>query len=165
MRMPWPTSTAPSKIDPTYTWAYINRGSTYRSMNRYDDALADFNRAIGLRSGDAWNHFEVAVTLRLLGRPLEHDHWREAVHILTAEASAGGSDAVHASGNLLVIYCALPEWDKAAEEVERFLTYAPTPSRIREALEDLAQLPETLPVDLPLLQSLQRRLESTTPGL
>ncbi|MGY5052377.1 hypothetical protein ACWDE0_43650, partial [Streptomyces sp. 900105755] len=135
-----------------------------RAMGHYDNALTDFNHAIELDPTDAWDHFEVAVALRLLADPREHEHWRRAVEILTAEASAGGTDAAHARGNLLVVYCALAVWDKAAEELERFLAYAPTPSRIREALQDLTDLQQTLPMDLALLQPLRQRLEAAAAG-
>ena len=44
----WPTSTAPSNSTPIYAWAIGSRGQTYQAMERYDEALADFNRAIEL---------------------------------------------------------------------------------------------------------------------
>ena len=44
---PWPTSTAPSNSTPT-TWVIGSRDQTYQAMERYDEALADLNRAIEL---------------------------------------------------------------------------------------------------------------------
>ena len=44
----WLTSTAPSNSTPSDAWAIAIRGQTYRAMGRYDEALADFNRAIEL---------------------------------------------------------------------------------------------------------------------
>jgi tetratricopeptide (TPR) repeat protein len=40
------------ELDAEYAWAIARRGETYREMERYDDALADFNRAIELDPGD-----------------------------------------------------------------------------------------------------------------
>jgi tetratricopeptide (TPR) repeat protein len=34
------------------TWAIASRGQTFRLMERYEEALADFNRAIELDPGD-----------------------------------------------------------------------------------------------------------------
>ncbi|MFD4501762.1 tetratricopeptide repeat protein [Streptomyces sp. NPDC058457] len=152
------------ELNNSYAWAIAQRGITHRVMEHFEDAVADFDRAIGLDPDDAWAHFEAAVTLRLLGDPGEHEHWRRAVAILTDEASTDGSDAIDAMGGLLVIYCALPEWDKAAEETERFLARAPQPSRVREALQDLTDLQRTLSVDPALLQPLRRRLEDAAAG-
>ncbi|MEV7982471.1 tetratricopeptide repeat protein [Streptomyces sp. NPDC086519] len=148
------------ELDSAHAWTLVQRGVTRRALAHYEDALADFDRAVELDPDDVWAHFETAVTLRLLGNSQEHEHWRKAVAVLTDEASTEGSDATDAIGGLLVIYCALPEWDKAAEETERFLARAPEPSRIRETLQDLADLQQTLSVDPALLQPLRRRLEN-----
>ena len=152
------------ELNPDDAWSIAIRGATHRLAGHYDDALADFDHALELNPDDAWVHFQVAATLRLLARPREHEHWRKAVEILTAETSAGGSSTVHARGILLVVYCALPEWDNAAEELERFLACAPKPSHIREALQDLTDLPQTLPVAPTLLQPLRQRLENAAAG-
>ncbi|WP_217554076.1 tetratricopeptide repeat protein [Streptomyces sp. GbtcB6] len=147
------------ELNSTYAWALAQRGVTHRVLEHFDAAVADFDRAVELDPDNAWAHFEAAVTLRLLGNPQEHEHWRKAVAILTEEVSTEGSDATDAMGGLLVIYCALPEWDKAAEETERFLARAPQPARVREALQDLTDLQRTLSVDPALLRPLRRRLE------
>jgi tetratricopeptide (TPR) repeat protein len=43
---------APAVTAPEYAWAISQRRETYRLMERYDDALADFNRAIELDPND-----------------------------------------------------------------------------------------------------------------
>ncbi|MGY6020357.1 tetratricopeptide repeat protein [Streptomyces spinosirectus] len=152
------------ELNNTYAWAIAQRGVTHRTMEHYDDALTDLTRAIELDPNEAWFHFESAVALRLLGRSQEHEHWHRAVEMLTSDASTEGPAATDAMGNLVVVYCALPEWDKAVETLERFLARAPAASRIREALEDLAELQKTLPTDPDLRQLLRQRLESAAAG-
>lgn len=39
------------ELDFSADWAIAHRGETYRLMERYDEALADFNQAIGLDPG------------------------------------------------------------------------------------------------------------------
>ncbi|MGW5650019.1 tetratricopeptide repeat protein [Streptomyces humi] len=152
------------ELNSTYVWAVVQRGVTHRVLGHHEDALADFGRAVELDPDDALAHFETAVTLRLLGNPQEHEHWRKAVAILTDEAATEGSGATDAMGGLLVVYCALPEWDKAADATERFLARAPEPSRIREVLRDLTDLQERLPVDPVRLRPLRLRLENAAAG-
>ncbi|MCX5103011.1 ATP-binding protein [Streptomyces sp. NBC_00439] len=148
------------ELDPESFWAFTGRGSTHRLSCRYDDALTDLNRAIELDPETIWSHFEAAVVHRCLNSPGEHEHWRKTVELLTAETSAGKTDEVHARGNLLVIYCAIPEWDLAMEELERFLSCEPHPSRIRAALLDLTEFLQPLDLDPAQLQPLRQRLQN-----
>ena len=49
-------------------WVLRERAETYRLLGRYEEALADFNRAIELKPDDAWVLTRRAKTYRLLGR-------------------------------------------------------------------------------------------------
>ena len=40
-------------MDPCYAWAISNRGRVLWNMGRYDEAMADFSRAIDLEPGYA----------------------------------------------------------------------------------------------------------------
>ncbi|MER5462513.1 tetratricopeptide repeat protein [Streptomyces sp. NPDC002668] len=148
------------ELDNNAAWVIGNRGQTYRALERYDEALTDLNRAIELDPNDAWIHFACGVVLRLLGRPGEHDYWLQAVEILSLDVSAGGHRETDARGDLLMIYCAMHEWDKVAEQLERFLACTPSRPRIREALDDLNELEELLGVENAQLQPLRQRMES-----
>jgi tetratricopeptide (TPR) repeat protein len=147
------------ELDPESAWATANRGDTYRAMGRYDDALVDYTRAVELSPHDAWYRLDCGITLRLLHRPEQHDHLRQAAEMYSTEASADGSQAAHARGNLIVVHCAAREWDKASEELERFLACPPTPPRIHEALVDLSDLQKAFPMDLSQIRPLHERLE------
>ena len=50
---PWPTSTAPCS-SPGDAWTTGSRGQAYQAMGRYDEALADFDRALQLDPDDTW---------------------------------------------------------------------------------------------------------------
>ena len=45
---PWPISTRRSASTANYAQAYANRGLVYRETGKYDLALADYNKAIGI---------------------------------------------------------------------------------------------------------------------
>ena len=66
MTRPWPTTTAP-ELDATDTEACASRGETFRLMGRYEEALADFNRAIELEPGDDDYIMKTAEIQRLIG--------------------------------------------------------------------------------------------------
>src|SRR5258708_34446910 len=51
MRRPWRTSTGSSSLTPSVPGGIASRGEIYRLRKRYDEALADFNRAIELNPG------------------------------------------------------------------------------------------------------------------
>ena len=46
------------RLDPDYIWAIGHRAIAYREQQRYDEAVADLNRAIGLDSAQAWLYAE-----------------------------------------------------------------------------------------------------------
>jgi len=49
MRKGWPTLTTRSTSTPEDAWTIASRGETYQSIERYEEALADFSRAIDPR--------------------------------------------------------------------------------------------------------------------
>ncbi|WP_409002897.1 tetratricopeptide repeat protein [Streptomyces europaeiscabiei] len=148
------------ELDPDNAWNLSSRGDTYRAVARYDDALTDYNRAVELKPDNAWYHLDCGIVLHLLGRSEEQEHLRLAVEMYSIEASAEGPRATHARGNLMVVYCAAREWDKASEELERFLACIPGAQRINEALNDLSDLQRVLSIELFQIQPLHQRLES-----
>ena len=147
------------ELDPDSAWMTANRGDTYRVMGRYDDALADYTRAVELNPDHAWYRFDYGVALRLMRSPEHRDHLRRATEMYSAQAPADGPNAANVKGNLMVVHCAAQEWDRASEELERFLACAPTPPRIHEALDDLSDLQTSFPTDLIRIQPLRQRLE------
>jgi tetratricopeptide (TPR) repeat protein len=48
LSLPWPTTTAGVELDSELTLAYYYRGRAQRSLENYDEAIADFNMAIEL---------------------------------------------------------------------------------------------------------------------
>ncbi|MFG2794276.1 tetratricopeptide repeat protein [Streptomyces sp. NPDC048419] len=147
------------ELDPDSAWMTANRGDTYCAMRRYGDALADYTRAIELDPNNAWYRFDYGIALRLLHSPEHRDHLRAAAQMYCAEAPADGPTAANVKGNLMIVHCAAQEWDRASEELERFLACTPTPRRIHESLDDLCGLQTSFPTDLIRIQQLSQRLE------
>ncbi|MEU2358660.1 tetratricopeptide repeat protein [Streptomyces misionensis] len=148
------------QLDPEDAWAIASRGQTYRLMHRYDEALTDLNHAIQLDPEDAWAIYESAVVLRLLGSEGAAERWHRAVEASQAEAAGEGLEAVWAAGGLLVVLCGLPDWRRAQEQVEVFLSASTSRHQIKEVLNDLADLRDALPVDASQLDPIVSRLEA-----
>ncbi|MFD9223432.1 tetratricopeptide repeat protein [Streptomyces sp. NPDC060064] len=146
------------ELDPDDSAAVAGRGLTYQLLGRFDEALADFTRAIELDPDEGVWHYQIAVTLRLLARPEEHEHWRRAEEIFAAQAAEGVGSA-RARGNLFILHCAVPDWEEAAGQLDRFLHTVPGRGLVREALDDLRELQELLNVAPERLEPLRGRLE------
>ncbi|QIY94534.2 tetratricopeptide repeat protein [Streptomyces sp. S1D4-11] len=148
------------ELSPQDSWTLCRRGDTYRSMGRYDNALTDLVRAVEQKPENGWFHLRYAIVLHILGQPEERYHLQLAIDIFSRKASVPGLSLVHARGNLMVVYCAAREWEKAEEELGRFLACAPSASRIIEALIDLNDLQEALSLTSPRMRDLQERLNA-----
>ncbi|MDT3395406.1 tetratricopeptide repeat protein [Streptomyces sp. B1866] len=148
---------------PDSAWARAGRGWTLRALGRYDEARADYAHAVRLTPEDGRVYAGLAVIERLAGSGEEREHWERSVELLTAQGAADGPDAAVARGALLVVYCALPDWDRAADQLAAFLTAAPTPWQVREVLRALSDLERLLPVDQARLAPLLRRLAEALP--
>lgn len=136
------------------------RGAIYAQLNRLDEALTDFDRAIQLDPDYAWAIYESAVVLRLLGSEGAAERWRRAVEASQAEAAGEGLEAVWAAGGLLVVLCGLPDWRRAQDQVEVFLSASTSRHQIKDVLNDLADLRGVLPVDASQLDPIVSRLEA-----
>ncbi|MER6274019.1 tetratricopeptide repeat protein [Streptomyces sp900105755] len=148
------------QLDPEDADAIASRGETYRLMHRYEDALTDFNHAIQLDPEDGWAIYESAVILRLLGSEGAAERWNRAVEAFQAESAGEGQKAVWAAGGLLVVLCGLPDWRRAQEQVDVFLSACTSRNGIEEVLNDLADLRGVLPVDPDQIDPIVSRLEA-----
>ncbi|MFC8130665.1 tetratricopeptide repeat protein [Streptomyces sp. NPDC057302] len=147
-------------LDPDAAWPRCWRGETYRALGRYEEALADFDRAIELRPDCGWFPYQSALVMRLTGAPGEPDRWRLAVDIYQAQASDEPGFPDLARSNLLVLLCGLPDWEHAKEQLRTFLSYAPSPHQVMEALDDLADLQRAVPVSPERLAPILDRLRA-----
>lgn len=59
---------------------------------------------------------------------------------------------------LLIVYCAIPDWDSATAQLEALLSDGPPQDLIREALDDLSFLQQLLPETRSNIDSLMQRL-------
>ncbi|BBC91241.1 tetratricopeptide repeat protein [Streptomyces griseofuscus] len=148
------------QLDPDQAWIIASRGQTYRLMGRYDEALTDLDHAIQLDPEDGWAIYESAVVLRLSGSEGAAERWHRVVEVFQAESVGEGRKAVWAAGNLLVVLCGLPDWRRAQEQVEVFLSASPSRHQIKEVLNDLADLRGALPVGASQLDPIVSRLEA-----
>ncbi|MEU6196332.1 tetratricopeptide repeat protein [Streptomyces sp. NPDC047061] len=145
------------ELSPGYTWAIGQRGFVHRLMGRYDDALADFDRAIELEPDDAWLLCETAVVHRLLDRSDRLERVEQAAESLFRKAD--DTSDVHELGNLVIVYCVLSRPERTRHVLDRFLRCAPSPARIREALDDLRGMRQAM-VDTALCEAVRSRLEN-----
>ena len=116
--------------------------------------------ALDINPTRTWTQHEYAMVLKLTGAGGEHERWERAVRLLNEEVSRGGREAVGARGNLLIVLCAMGDWPTAMDQLELFVAAAPVKHRIREALDDLADLARTLPVETDKLEQIRCRLEN-----
>jgi tetratricopeptide (TPR) repeat protein len=133
-------------LEPDAAWPRCWRGETYRALGRHAEALADFEQAIALRPESGWFHYQSALVMRLTGASLESERWRRARAIYEAQAVAAEAGDL-ARSNLLVVLCALPDWDHAESQLELFLSFSPSWHQITEAVDDLEDLRRAVPVD------------------
>ncbi|MGW6026169.1 tetratricopeptide repeat protein [Streptomyces sp. NPDC055099] len=149
-------------LAPQAPWPHCWRGETYRVLGRYEEALADFDRAMELLPRCGWFPYQKALAMRLSGTPGEAAMWQRATDIYQAEVRRGPDFADLPRSNLLVLWCALPDWDRAEEQLRVFLSHAPSPHQVVEALDDLADLQRAVPVSperlAPVLRQLRDRL-------
>ena len=54
---------------PDYAYAFNNRGISYKNLGRYDEAIADYNRAIELKPDYAKAYRNRALAYRAIGKP------------------------------------------------------------------------------------------------
>ncbi|WP_330333988.1 tetratricopeptide repeat protein [Streptomyces sp. NBC_00536] len=126
-------------LDPADPWILAWRGRLHRRSGRPARALDDFNRALALAPDSAWDTYEHALVLRLTGRDAEPG-LRRAAGMFAREAARTGVDGVRSRGNLIVVLCALGDWERAAAETAVFLAPGRPGWQIEEVLDDLADL-------------------------
>ncbi|MCA1223804.1 tetratricopeptide repeat protein, partial [Streptomyces sp. 8L] len=148
------------ELEPTHASTILSRGQIYRQMGRYDDALTDLFRTLVIDSTLSWCHYEIAIVMHVLGRPGEQERWQIAAEAFEADIASGAYPIADAQGNLLVMRCAVSDWARATEELEKFLACSPTAARIREALDDLQDVEVNLAKDPNDLRPLRRELEA-----
>lgn len=106
-----------------------------------------------------------AVVLHLLGSEGAAEQWHRAVEAFRAESAGEGQKAVWAAGSLLVVLCGLPDWRRAHEQAEVFLSACTSRYLIQEVLSDLADPRGALPVDASQLDPIVSRLEAASPDV
>ncbi|MET8170494.1 tetratricopeptide repeat protein [Streptomyces sp. NPDC005329] len=144
-------------LEPDAAWPRCWRGETHRALGHHAQALADFEHAIALRPECGWFHYQSALVMRLTGAPAQNERWRRARVIYEAQAAAeDGGDL--ARSNLLVVLCALPDWEGAESQLELFLSCSPSWHQIREAIDDLEDLRRAVFVDTQRLTPILGRL-------
>ncbi|MFF1725433.1 tetratricopeptide repeat protein [Streptomyces sviceus] len=144
-------------LEPDAAWPRCWRGETHRALGRYAEALADFEHAIALRPECGWFHYQSALVMRLTEDSTENERLQHARAIYEAQADAEEPGDL-ARSNLLVVLCALPDWDRAEGQLESFLSFAPQPHQITEAVKDLEDLRRAVPVDARRLAAILGRL-------
>ncbi|MET9700262.1 tetratricopeptide repeat protein [Streptomyces sp. NPDC006529] len=126
-------------LDPADPWILAWRGRLHRRCGRLERALADLDRALALAPDSPWDVYERALALRLTGVGADAE-LRRAADLFLREAQAPGVDGVRSRGNLIVVLCALGDWEQAAAQTAAFLVPGRPGWQIEEVLADLADL-------------------------
>ena len=116
-------------------------------MGRYEEALADFNRAIELDPNDSWYLYQRAITRRYLDAA---DSWRDDLTAAVAIATADHQKTPTDLQNLfnLALYCVAGGDAGRAEALYREgLAGQPAEGLRREAAADLEQYLALFPDD------------------
>jgi len=150
-------------LNPQDDMALAARASIYQAQEHYEDALADYTRALEINPAHSSYHLNIAVVLRLLGRPEEQEHWRRGVETLTADASGTSRAATRSTSDLFIAHCAMCDWGKAGTQLERLLAAAPGTTQLRETLGDLDEIRKIPGIDTERLRPLRRQLEDALP--
>jgi len=132
------------KLDPYYVWAITCRGETYRLMERYNKALADFNQAIKLEPNDDWYLYNRALTFLLLGQANESQTDLVAAIQQAQEGYKDNPRNWRNTLNLAIYNLVAGEYEEAEEIYREGLSSDAPPHIIREAIQDLDDLPTLL---------------------
>ncbi|MFJ5923990.1 tetratricopeptide repeat protein [Kitasatospora sp. NPDC092948] len=139
------------------TRGIARRGLAYRLLGRYPEALADLGRAIEAEPGEAWYHYEMAVTLHALGRSERDSFLARALELL--EPGNGVDDL----GSRVLVHAAAAHPDAAAGALEVFLRIGPAVGRIVELHVELGTLVQVVPSVAAQVADLQQRLSDALP--
>jgi tetratricopeptide (TPR) repeat protein len=140
------------------------RGVTYRLMERYDEALADFNRAIELEPDEDWYYSNRALTYWLTGQKDQAQHDLAIAIQRAREVYQKKPQDWRNTLNLALYRLAAGEASEAERLYGEALASGASAYRVREALHDLDDLLALFP-DHPQAQAmrdlLQAHLEET----
>ncbi|WP_350256693.1 tetratricopeptide repeat protein [Streptomyces sp. Edi2] len=117
-----------------------SRGFAYRLAGRYEEALADFNRAIELDADSGWAHYEKAVALYAAQDPACEVQFAHTVEVCTPASSESTAEAATDVAILFLVHCFVPDWGKAEGYLADFLSRSPAPGQISELLVDIENL-------------------------
>ncbi|MFD4009627.1 tetratricopeptide repeat protein [Streptomyces albidoflavus] len=128
--------------------ALARRGHVHRLSGLYEDALADLDRVVELGHADGEIHLERAVVLHALGAPDSDPAVAHATELLESEAMAGEDTAAEDMaddldaiwGELFLVHCLTPDWDKADRRLADFLAAQPLPGHLAQLLFELTAL-------------------------
>lgn len=118
------------RLAPTYSFGYRSRGNVSDAMGRYDDAIADYTKAISIEPRDVGVLIDRGKTFSKTGRD------REAV--------ADFSHAIDIDGNAMVafrerglVYKKLGDFAASMADLSWFTRSAPTDQEVVSAIEEM----------------------------
>ncbi|MDZ8079399.1 MAG: hypothetical protein RMX35_09920, partial [Nostoc sp. DcaGUA01] len=125
------------KIDPKNAWAIALHGYTYRLMERYSEALQDFNHAINLDCDSDWYLYNRALTYLVLNQP--DKAWGDlALAIKLAKQNYEKDTKDWCNAFNLALYYLAAQYNQPAEKLYCYvLSQGASSEYIREAIQDL----------------------------
>ncbi|MGW2264181.1 tetratricopeptide repeat protein [Streptomyces koyangensis] len=154
------------EIHPDNADVLFCRGHVHRLSGKFEDALADLARTVELGQADGATLLERALVLHALDAADRDLAVAQATELLESEAmphednaAEGATNDLHETlGNLFLVHCLAPDWEKADRRLADFLNLQPLPDDLSDLLIELTALANLCPGSAERIGAYQRQL-------
>ncbi|MEU7183441.1 MULTISPECIES: tetratricopeptide repeat protein [Streptomyces] len=148
------------ELAPHDDWPFNGRAHVHLLLGRYDDALADCRRAMEIDPRDTRHQCLYAIAVRRAGGSQAASYLQRVIRIITARTVRDSPKAAEeARGAVFLMYCAAPDWERAATALDAILSKRPAPHSIRQTVRDLSFMQQLFPETAARLAAFTTRLQ------
>ncbi|NET62454.1 MAG: hypothetical protein F6K47_42055 [Symploca sp. SIO2E6] len=133
------------ELNPKYDWAIANRGLTYRLMERYEDALQDFDCAIELNPKSDWRLYLRSFTYLILHQTDSAKADLNKAIQIAQNKHTEKPDNCRNTFNLALYHLVAGNLSTAQEFYQTAIQQGASQFQIREAIQDLTDLLRVFP--------------------